>query len=322
MAERNGIRGEPVLEVRDFTKKFGEFVAVENLSFAVRRGDVYGFLGPNGSGKSTTIRAILGLVKPTSGEIRVFGRPVGGPEGREGMAGFVDAPGFYGYLSARDNLKLLAAADKRKKESPLERVLQTVGLSERARDRVKTYSTGMQQRLAIAAALLREPEFLILDEPTNGLDPGGMRDVRALIRRLADEGLTIFLSSHLLAEVEQLCDRVAVIGRGRLLAEGTLAEVVRGANGRLSYRLVVGNAQEALRMLDRSSSRVDAAVPTESTDGLDGTGGEEIRLSVGPEGVGPVVRDLVTGGVEVRALVPVRPSLEDLFLKLTEGGGG
>ena len=322
MAERNGIRGEPVLEVRDFTKKFGGFVAVEDLSFAVWRGDVYGFLGPNGSGKSTTIRAILGLVKPTSGEIRVFGRPVGGPEGREGMAGFVDAPGFYGYLSARDNLKLLAAADKRKKESPLERVLQTVGLSERARDRVKTYSTGMKQRLAIAAALLREPEFLILDEPTNGLDPGGMRDVRALIRRLADEGLTIFLSSHLLAEVEQLCDRVAVIGRGRLLAEGTLTEVVRGANGRLSYRLVVGNAQEALRMLDRSSSRVDAAVPTESTDGLDGTGGEEIRLSVGPEGVGPVVRDLVTGGVEVRALVPVRPSLEDLFLKLTEGGGG
>jgi ABC-2 type transport system ATP-binding protein len=322
VAERNGIRGEPVLEVRDFTKKFGGFVAVEDLSFAVWRGDVYGFLGPNGSGKSTTIRAILGLVKPTSGEIRVFGRPVGGPEGREGMAGFVDAPGFYGYLSARDNLKLLAAADKRKKESPLERVLQTVGLSERARDRVKTYSTGMKQRLAIAAALLREPEFLILDEPTNGLDPGGMRDVRALIRRLADEGLTIFLSSHLLAEVEQLCDRVAVIGRGRLLAEGTLAEVVRGANGRLSYRLVVGNAQEALRMLDRSSSRADAAVPTESTEGLDGTGGEEIRLSVGSEGVGPVVRDLVTGGVEVRALVPVRPSLEDLFLELTEGGGG
>ena len=322
MAEKDGIRGEPVLEVRDFTKKFGGFVAVEDLSFAVWRGDVYGFLGPNGSGKSTTIRTILGLVKPTSGEIRVFGRPVGGPEGREGMAGFVDAPGFYGYLSARDNLKLLAAADKRKKESPLERVLQTVGLSERARDRVKTYSTGMKQRLAIAAALLREPEFLILDEPTNGLDPGGMRDVRALIRRLADEGLTIFLSSHLLAEVEQLCDRVAVIGRGRLLAEGTLAEVVRGANGRLSYRLVVGNAQEALRMLDRSSSRADAAVPTESTDGLDGTGGEEIRLSVGSEGVGPVVRDLVTGGVEVRALVPVRPSLEDLFLELTEGGGG
>ena len=322
MAEKDGIRGEPVLEVRDFTKKFGDFVAVEDLNFAVRRGDVYGFLGPNGSGKSTTIRAVLGLVKPTGGEIRVFDRPVGGPEGREGMAGFVDAPGFYGYLSARDNLKLLAAADKRKKESPLGRVLETVGLSERARDKVKTYSTGMKQRLAIAAALLREPEFLILDEPTNGLDPGGMRDIRALIRRLAGEGLTIFLSSHLLAEVEQLCNRVAVIGRGRLLAEGNLAEVMRGANGHPNYRLVVGNAKEALRMLDQSSSRAEASVPTESTEGLDGATGQEIRLSVGPEGVGPVVRDLVTGGVEVRALVPVRPNLEDLFLELTEGGGG
>jgi ABC-2 type transport system ATP-binding protein len=320
--KRDGTGTEPVLEVRSFTKKFGEFVAVEDLSFVVRRGDVYGFLGPNGSGKSTTIRAVLGLVKPTSGEIRVFGRPVGGPEGREGMAGFVDTPSFYGYLSARDNLKLLAAADKRKKESPLERVLETVGLSERARDKVKTYSTGMKQRLAIASALLREPEFLLLDEPTNGLDPGGMRDIRALIRRLAGEGLTIFLSSHLLAEVEQLCNRVAVIGRGRLLAEGTLAEVVRGANGHLSYRLVVGNGQEALRVLDRSFAGVGALASTESTEGFDGTGGEEIRLSVGPEGVGPVMRELVTGGVEVRALVPVRPSLEDLFLELTEGGEG
>lgn len=320
--KRDGTGTEPVLEVRGFTKKFGDFVAVENLSFVVRRGDVYGFLGPNGSGKSTTIRAVLGLVKPTSGEIRVFGRPVGSPEGREGMAGFVDTPGFYGYLSARDNLKLFAAADKRKKESPLERVLETVGLSERARDKVKTYSTGMKQRLAIASALLREPEFLILDEPTNGLDPGGMRDIRALIRRLAGEGLTIFLSSHLLAEVEQLCNRVTVIGRGRLLAEGTLTEVVRGANGHLSYRLVVGNGQEALRVLDRSFAGVMALASTESTEGFDGTGGEEIRLSVGPEGVGPVMRELVIGGVEVRALVPVRPSLEDLFLELTEGGEG
>jgi ABC-2 type transport system ATP-binding protein len=324
MSEKRDATGrEPVLEVRDLTKKFGDLVAVEDLSFVVRRGDVYGFLGPNGSGKSTTIRAVLGLVKPTSGEIRVFGRPVGGPKGREGMAGFVDTPGFYGYLSARDNLKLLAAADKRKKESPVEWVLETVGLSERAQNKVKTYSTGMKQRLAIAAALLREPAFLILDEPTNGLDPGGMRDIRALIRRLAGKGLTIFLSSHLLAEVEQLCNRVTVIGRGRLLTEGTLAEVVRGTNGHLlSYRLVVGNGQEALRVLDRSFAGVGASASTESTDGLDGTGGEEIRLSVGPEGVGPVVRELVTGGVEVRALVPVRPNLEDLFLELTEGSEG
>jgi ABC-2 type transport system ATP-binding protein len=321
VTERNGTGTEPVLEVRGFTKKFGDFVAVEDLGFVVHRGDVYGFLGPNGSGKSTTIRAILGLVKPTDGEIRVFGRPASGSTGHEGLAGFVDAPGFYGYLSARDNLRLLAAADKRKKEPPLAQVLETVGLSERARDKVKAYSTGMKQRLAIAAALLREPELLILDEPTNGLDPGGMRDIRVLVRRLADEGLTIFLSSHLLAEVEQLCNRVAVIGHGRLLAEGTLAEVVQGANGHPGYRLVVGDAREALRVLDETSSNVVES-STMIAEGLNGAVGEEIRLSVGPEGVGSVVRELVAGGVEVRALVPMRPNLEDLFLELTEGGEG
>ena len=182
MTNRDGTGREPVLEVRGLTKKFGDFVAVRDLSLAVRRGDVYGFLGPNGSGKSTTIRTILGLIKPTSGEIRVFGRPVGGPDGREGLAGFVDAPGFYGYLSARDNLRLLAAADKRKKEPPFARVLETVGLSERSRDKVKTYSTGMKQRLAIAAALLREPEFLILDEPTSGLVPKGLSPEQVHVR--------------------------------------------------------------------------------------------------------------------------------------------
>ena len=310
-------RGASVLEIRGFTKKFGDLVAVDSLSFEVRRGDVYGFLGPNGSGKSTTIRAVLGLVEPTEGEIRLLGRSAsGGAGGREGVAGFVDTPGFYDYLSARDNLKVLAAADRRKGKPPMARVLKTVGLLGRERDKVKTYSTGMKQRLAIASALLREPEVLILDEPTNGLDPGGMRDVRTLVRRLNEDGLTIFLSSHLLAEVEQLCDRVAVIGHGRLLAEGPIAEVVGGENGRPGYRLVVDDAKSALRILEdgahvTGASLADAGPP----DGLEG---QEIRLVVGPEGPGPVVRDLVAGGVAVLALVPARPSLEDLFLKLTE----
>jgi ABC-2 type transport system ATP-binding protein len=274
---------------------------------------VYGFLGPNGSGKSTTIRAVFGLVEPTEGEIRLLGRPTRGPGGREGVAGFVDAPGFYDYLSARDNLKVLAAADRRKGEPPMARVLQTVGLLGREQDKVKTYSTGMKQRLAIASALLREPEVLILDEPTNGLDPGGMRDVRALIRRLNDDGLTIFLSSHLLAEVEQLCNRVALIGHGRLLAEGTIAEVVGRDSARPDYRLVVNDAESAMRILRDSTnaSVADATTP----DGLEG---EEVSLAVGPEGPGPIVRDLVAGGVEILALIPAQPSLEDLFLELTE----
>jgi ABC-2 type transport system ATP-binding protein len=222
----------------------------------------------------------------------------------------VDTPGFYDYLSARDNLKVLAAADRRKGEPPMARVLATVGLLGRERDKVKTYSTGMKQRLAIASALLREPEVLILDEPTNGLDPGGMRDVRDLIRRLNDDGLTIFLSSHLLAEVEQLCNRVAVIGHGRLLAEGTIAEVVGNDNGRPDYRLVVDDARSALRILGNKAQATGA--PPE------GQKGEEIGLAVGPEGPGPIVRELVAGGVEILALIPAQPSLEDLFLTLTE----
>ena len=303
-----------MLEVRGFTKKFGDFAAVDSLSFQVCRGDVYGFLGPNGSGKSTTIRAVFGLVEPTEGEISLLGRPVGEPGGRKGVAGFVDAPGFYDYLSARDNLRILAAADRRKGEPPMARVLATVGLLGRERDKVKTYSTGMKQRLAIASALLREPEVLILDEPTNGLDPGGMRDVRDLIRRLNEEGLTIFLSSHLLAEVEQLCNRVAVIGHGRLLAEVTIAEVVGRDNGRPDFRLVVDDARSALGILGSKARTASTSV----TPPPDGQMGEEISLTVGAEGPGPVVRDLVAGGVEILALIPAQPSLEDLFLTLTE----
>ena len=308
----------PALELEGLTKHFGGFVAVEDLSFVVRRGDVYGFLGPNGSGKSTTIRMILGLVRPTSGEVRIFGRPATSPEERAEMAGFVEAPGFYEYLSARDNLRLLAAADRRgDKVLLLQRVLETVGLSDRARDRVRTYSQGMKQRLAIAAALLSEPEFLVLDEPTNGLDPGGMRDVRALVRQLSGEGLTIFLSTHLLAEVEQLCNRVAVVGGGRLLAEGALAEISEQARGRPEYRLVADDPVRALLLL---RAREDVAILNGRPEELEGFRPEEVvRFAAGPSGVGPVVRSLVEEDVEVLALVPARLKLEEMFLRLTEG---
>jgi ABC-2 type transport system ATP-binding protein len=310
--------GVPALELRGLTKRFGDFVAVEDLNLAVRRGDVYGFLGPNGSGKSTTIRMILGLVRPTSGEVRIFGRPAADPGERAKMAGFVEAPGFYEYLSARDNLRLLTAADRRgDKAAPLQQVLETVGLSDRARDKVGAYSQGMKQRLAIAAALLREPEFLVLDEPTNGLDPGGMRDVRALVRQLSGEGLTIFLSTHLLAEVEQLCNRVAVVGGGRLLAEGGLAEISEQARGRTEYRLVADDPERARRVLQ---AQADVSVLNGRPEELEGFRPDEVvRFAAGSEEVGPVVRNLVEGGVEVLALVPTRPNLEEMFLRLTEG---
>jgi len=306
----------PALEVRGLTKRFGRFVAVRDLSLTVERGDVYGFLGPNGSGKSTTIRAILGLVRPTEGEIRLFGRPADGPEGRKKVAGFVEAPGFYEYLSARDNLRILAAADRRGRGNPppIGKVLEIVGLSGRARDKVGAYSQGMKQRLAIAAALLREPEFLVLDEPTNGLDPSGMRDVRALVRRLSGEGLTIFLSTHLLSEVEQLCNRVAVVSRGRLVAEGRIQEILEGFRVRTEYRLHTDDPGATRRVLADIGG---AEVLSPNGQGESG----EIRLATGPEGAGPVVRALVEGGVEVRALIPERPSLEALFIELTESDG-
>jgi ABC-2 type transport system ATP-binding protein len=313
----DGTEGIPALELEGLTKHFGDFVAVEDLDLVVRRGDVYGFLGPNGSGKSTTIRMILGLVRPTSGEVRIFGRPATSPGERSKMAGFVEAPGFYEYLSARDNLRLLAAADRRgDKASPLQRVLEIVGLSDRSSDKVKTYSQGMKQRLAIAAALLREPEFLVLDEPTNGLDPGGMRDIRALVRRLSGEGLTIFLSTHLLAEVEQLCNRVAVVGNGRLLAEGALAEIAEQTRGRTEYRLVADDPERTRVLLQ---TREDVAILNGRPEELEGFRPYEVvRFAAGPDGVGPVVRSLVEEGVEVLALVPARPNLEELFLRLTE----
>jgi ABC-2 type transport system ATP-binding protein len=233
------------------------------------------------------------------------------------MAGFVEAPGFYEYLSARDNLKLLAIADRRgDKVPPLQRVLETVGLSYRAKDKVRTYSQGMKQRLAIAAALLREPDFLVLDEPTNGLDPGGMRDVRALVRQLTGEGLTIFLSTHLLVEVEQLCNRVAVVGGGRLLAEGTLEEISEQARGRTEYRLVADDPERARRILQTQPEVAALDGRPEELEGF--TPEEVVRFAAGSGGVGPVVRSLVEGGVEVLALVPARPNLEEMFLRLTE----
>ncbi len=197
---------------------------------------MYGYLGPNGAGKTTSLRMMLGLIRPTDGTVRLFGRdPLETVQALEGVAGFVEAPTFYPYLSARRNLELLAAFDGGGAARPDREALETVELTDRARDRVGGYSHGMRQRLGIAAALLRDPKLLLLDEPATGLDPAGMRDMRLLIRRLADQGMTVLLSSHLLAEVEELCNRVAIVRSGRIVYEGEIAELKRGAGA--TYRL-------------------------------------------------------------------------------------
>ena len=199
----------------------------------MQTGDVYGYLGPNGAGKTTSLRMMLGLIRPTEGTVRLFGRdPMESVQALQGVAGFVEAPTFYPYLNARKNLEMLAAYDGGGAPERIDQALDTVELSGRQRDRVGGYSHGMRQRLGIAAALLRDPKLLLLDEPATGLDPAGMRDMRLLIRRLADQGMTVLLSSHLLTEVEDVCNRVAIVRQGKIVYEGEIAALKRGAGTR------------------------------------------------------------------------------------------
>ena len=222
-----------VVEARGLVKTYGEITAVDHVDLTVEHGDVYGYLGPNGAGKTTSLRMLLGLIRPSSGSARLFGRDpmIDGVRALEGVAGFVEAPRFYPYLSGRKNLELVAALDGGDARSQIDAALDTVDLAARAKDRVGGYSHGMRQRLGIAGALIRRPQLLLLDEPATGLDPAGMRDMRALIRSLADSGITVLLSSHLMNEVEELCNRVAIIRAGRIVYEGRLDEL-RAIGGR------------------------------------------------------------------------------------------
>lgn len=216
----------PALQVRGLTRSYGRKAVVQSLDLQVEAGDIYGFLGPNGAGKTTTMRMILGLIRADAGTVSIFGDadPVAG---RRHLGGIVESPRFYPYLSGRDNLRVLAAYGPAVTPARIEELLNLVQLGERAKDQVKTYSLGMKQRLGIAQALLAQPKLLMLDEPVNGLDPAGMKQVRELIRRLRDEeGLTVFVSSHLLHDVEQLCDRIGIIQDGTKIIEGAVADLV------------------------------------------------------------------------------------------------
>ncbi len=251
----------PPVKARGLVKRYKEVLAVDHIDLNVNVGDVYGFLGPNGAGKTTTLRMALGLIVPTEGTVELFGRdPLReGARALEGVAGFVEAPRFYPYLAARKNLELLAALDGDGAKERIDEVLEIVELTPRAGHRVGGYSHGMRQRLGIAAALLRRPRLLMLDEPATGLDPGGMRDMRALIRRLADEGITVLLSSHQLPEVQELCDRVAIVDSGRVVYEGALADLRR--QGGAGYRLRTTDDARALEL-----ARAKAASGTSSSE--------------------------------------------------------
>jgi ABC-2 type transport system ATP-binding protein len=298
-----------VIEIEGLRKSYrrrgGTTVAVDGLGLTVPEGGVYGFLGPNGSGKTTTIRCVLGLARPTTGVIRLLGRPV--PEGlRDAVrrtGAIVETPALFPTMTARENLRLLGAVDRIGLQR-VDEVLATVGLDDRADDLVKRYSLGMKQRLGLAAALLKDPDLLLLDEPANGLDPAGMREVRQLLRRLADDGRTVFVSSHILAEIESTCDRVAILAKGRLVTHGTVEEVISTAGHRSSVLVKVDDLDLGMRALR------DARLPTERVKGA-------LRVDVHPERAGDVTRVLAAAGQWVTELRPDRFSLEDVFLELT-----
>jgi ABC-2 type transport system ATP-binding protein len=301
--------GSPPVEARGLVKRYGHVVAVDGVDLTVATGDIYGYLGPNGAGKTTSLRMLLGLITPSAGAATLFGRDpmVMGRRALEGVAGFVEAPRFYPYLTGRKNLELLAAFDGGDARSLIDEVLDAVDLADRQRDRVGTYSHGMKQRLGIAASLIRRPRLLILDEPNTGLDPAGMRDMKLLIRRLAGEGITVLLSSHQMADVEELCNRVAIINRGRILYEGEVATLKQPLG--TWYTLRASDPEAAERVGRRL--------------GLDNVArdGGVLRFGASEEAVEQFVAELIREGVGVRALVPQEATLEELFFQLTEPGG-
>ena len=300
----------PPIEVRGLVKRYGDITAVAGVDITVDAGDVYGYLGPNGAGKTTSLRMMLGLIRPTEGTVRLFGSdPMESVSALEGVAGFVEAPTFYPYLTARRNLQLLAAYDGGQARGRVEAALETVELTHRANDRVGGFSHGMRQRMGIAAALLRDPRLLVLDEPATGLDPGGMRDMRRLVRRLADEGMTVLLSSHLLGEVEELCNRVAIVRAGRIVYEGEIATLKRGA-GTL-YRLRTTDDELARAVCERE---VGVSSVRAVREGLE--------LAADAGAVASLSQALVGAGALITELAPQTVTLEDLFFSLTEGTPG
>jgi ABC-2 type transport system ATP-binding protein len=289
-----------VVEIRHLTKAYGGTAVVDQVSLSVHRGEVYGFLGPNGAGKTTTLRMLLGLIRPTSGDVTVLGRPPGDPVALAKIGSMIESPAFYPYLSGHSNLAVMgryAGVGTR----TVQKSLEAVDLASRGGDKVSTYSLGMKQRLGVAAALLKDPDVVVLDEPTNGLDPGGIREMRALIRRLGDSGRTVILSSHMLGEVQQVCDRVGVIASGRIVAENTVEEL-RG-DSHLVLRATPSD------VVTTTLARVNVEVlPT--ADGI-------FEVRVDDQRTGEAIRALVLAGVDIQEARRVDRQLEDVFFEVT-----
>jgi ABC-2 type transport system ATP-binding protein len=303
--------GETVLRTYDLTKHYGSRVAVNHLNLEIRRGEIVGFLGPNGAGKTTSIRMLLGLIAPTAGRVEVFGHDLATERASllPRIGALVETPALYLHLTGRENLRAVGAVLGCVPRQRIEVVLEQVGLQTRQKDRVRTYSLGMKQRLGVGIALLNNPDLLILDEPANGLDPTGIVEMRDLLHRLAGEGKTIFLSSHLLSEVQQICSRVVVINAGKLVADKTVAELIRGQG---EYAVQLERAKEALALLQQQ--------PWGKNARLDGA---DVLITSAPQENG---RDLYTflaqAGFTPDSLAPATQNLEEVFFSLINAHEG
>jgi ABC-2 type transport system ATP-binding protein len=291
-----------IVETHGLTKRYGSGVlAVDSVDMSVRRGEVYGFLGPNGAGKTTTLRMLVGVIKPTTGPASGAGHAPGRPASLARIGALIEGPGFYPYLSGRENLKVVADLASVRLQR-VDEVLDIVELASRAGRKFGTYSTGMKQRLGVAAALLKDPDLLILDEPTNGLDPQGMAEMRKLIRDIGQDDRTVLVSSHLLGEVEQICDRVGVISNGRLVKQSTVQDLI-GEEGVLVRAQPIDEAQQLLTKMF-------------GIDAISRQNGA-IHLKTRPENSVEVNRTLMGAGIDVSELRPFERSLEEVFFQLT-----
>jgi len=324
-----------VLHTTDLTKRYGQRPVVKALNLEVQRGEIFGFLGPNGAGKTTTIRMMLGLVTPTGGRVEILGYDVGSEKARvlPRVGALIETPALHLYMSGRNNLRATGAILGGVSKGRIDEVLELVGLRDRQHDRVKTYSLGMKQRLGVAVALLNDPDLLILDEPANGLDPAGIVEMRDLMRRLVAEGKTIFLSSHVLTEVQQICTRVAIINLGELVTESTIEGLTHG-QGRFLVKL--DGAAEALARIQAQPWGRDAVLDGAGTNAgqrpaLQGepllvapdAGRPGTLLTPSPDGRGrTLIRFLVEAGFYPDSLNPFQESLEEVFLRLTAGERG
>ena len=302
MADSNGI----VVQTKNLTKHFGQIIAVDDLSLEVYKGQIFGFLGPNGSGKSTTMGMILGLITPTSGSVEVFGLDARHnlPRILPRVGAMMEEPGLYPYLSGRDNLKVFARLSDHISDKRIDEVLDMVDLTSRGKDKFNNYSTGMKQRLALACALLHNPEFLILDEPTNGLDPAGMKEIRELITELGKQGKTIFLNSHLLHEVELVCEHVAIIKRGNVIVQGPVKELVKTGD---VLQIKVVDPDKAMAIL-----REQKWISSVSKEG------DHILLGVKADKAADVSAALARDGIFASEIKAKENYLEEFFLEQTE----